>query len=356
MTKETLPLLTCQIDNECIIYNDQVSETKKVMEENRLDVPTTLIAVLYVLTGVVQPLIMSIAKSAGLADPSCQLYMLFYYLGPALVIFSLITEKESQKLSFSLLWKNIVISIIDIFSQSMNYTGATLAGPTIFAVIYSSVTVWTAIYSRLLLRRQMNMAQWSGIFVVFGGLVITAIDSVQIGEEVFHGALLVFMGSSLHGLVYVLFEYIMTKGETMSVRLTCAMQGIIASLAYGTWQVIYTRRHFDELILLPMRASNTSAFTAWAILCSLALSNLIHALAYFNTLKYFPSGATSAGIGKGLQAALVFVASSLVLCGRIGGKEMCFSKIKFYSLVVVLAGIFSFGRGILLRERNLTKE
>ena len=34
-------------------------------------------AVLYVASGVVQPLLMTVAKDAGLADPTCQVYMLF---------------------------------------------------------------------------------------------------------------------------------------------------------------------------------------------------------------------------------------------------------------------------------------
>ena len=36
------------------------------------------------------------------------------------------------------------IALWDISSTSLNYTGASLSGPTIFAIIYSSVTIWTA--------------------------------------------------------------------------------------------------------------------------------------------------------------------------------------------------------------------
>ena len=46
----------------------------------------------YVLSGCSQPLIMTLFKEAGMADPTCQLYMLFYYLGPASVIFSLLMD------------------------------------------------------------------------------------------------------------------------------------------------------------------------------------------------------------------------------------------------------------------------
>ena len=47
----------------------------------------------------------------------------------------------------------------------------------------------------------------------------------------------------------------------------------------------------------------------------------------------------SAGVMKGLQAVLVFVASHLIYCGRTGGTEMCFTTGKFLSLVTVTGGV-----------------
>ena len=36
------------------------------------------------------------------------------------------------------------VALWDVASTTLNYTGAALSGPTIFAIIYSSVTIWTA--------------------------------------------------------------------------------------------------------------------------------------------------------------------------------------------------------------------
>ena len=69
----------------------------------------------------------------------------------------------------------------------------------------------------------------------------------------------------------------------------------------------------------------------------------MHSVTFFSTLKNFPGGATSAGVLKGLQAVLVFAASSIILCGRWGGLEMCWSGSKFVSLVVVVCGILLYG-------------
>ena len=51
----------------------------------------------YILSGCIQPLIVSLLKEAGLADPRCQLSMTFYYAMPALFIFPLLLmdQKES---------------------------------------------------------------------------------------------------------------------------------------------------------------------------------------------------------------------------------------------------------------------
>eukprot|EP00581_Thalassiosira_minuscula_P016103 CAMPEP_0183727148 /NCGR_PEP_ID=MMETSP0737-20130205/24963_1 /TAXON_ID=385413 /ORGANISM="Thalassiosira miniscula, Strain CCMP1093" /LENGTH=492 /DNA_ID=CAMNT_0025958709 /DNA_START=353 /DNA_END=1831 /DNA_ORIENTATION=+ len=418
-------------------------------------------AVLYVLSGVTQPILMAYAQHAGLADPRCQLYMLFYYIGPAAVAVSLrrrpkkgdkqhvatnedvalLSSSKQEQLSNgndgngngnasassnnlqsngsvqdddsnsntygavmsyhpketedqeqfywpnqSLLTKASGIAAFDIFAQSMTYTGNNLAGPTIFSIIYSSVTIWAALYSKLLLSRSMSKPQWMGVFLVVLGLSLTAVDSKAMGESIFIGATLILVGSSFHGATYVLSEMIMTapssptskanndvldattsalvKSDTfttntnvplqkqqqqisepqhISVRANCAIQGIVATLLLLLWQIVYTLPHLQQLILTPMAEAGTSPLQAMTILGIITVANLIHSITFFATLKHFPGGATSAGVLKGLQAVLVFGASAMVLCHRWGGLEMCWSSTKGLSLVVVVCGILLYG-------------
>ena len=135
----------------------------------------------------------------------------------------------------------------------MNYTGGAMAGPTLFAIIYSSVTVWTAILSRVLLGRKMGPLQWLAICIVFAGLSITAFSSVALGPGVFEGCLLVIFGSALHSSTYVLSEWIMTKSEKLPVRMNLALQGTVACSAFVAWQVFYPLPRFEALIGAPMR-------------------------------------------------------------------------------------------------------
>jgi hypothetical protein len=46
-----------------------------------------------------------------------------------------------------LVYAAMFIAMIYIIAQAMNYTGSTLAGPTVFAILYSSVGIWTALYT-----------------------------------------------------------------------------------------------------------------------------------------------------------------------------------------------------------------
>lgn len=303
---------------------------------------TAALAAFYVLSGVTQPLIMTFAKDAGIANPSCQIYMVAYYLGPACVTF--IVPKEDWPSRSSML-KTACIACFDICAQALNYTGSGLAGPTLFAIIYSSVTVWTALFSRVLLGRSMNPCQWLGVAFVFLGLCITGFNSMNLGPKVLHGSLLVMIGSTMHALTYCLSEGVMTKlDENVSVQANCAIQGIVASLILLCWQLVYTRPRFEELVWEPVQESRTSWSYAWSILFGFALANFVHSFCFFHTLKHFPGGSTSAGVMKSLQAVLVFIVTSIAFCGKLGGQEMCFSKLKLISLVVVVSGVTLFGK------------
>jgi len=285
-----------------------------------------------------QPLIMTLVKKAGLADPRAQLYMVFYYLGPACVTF--LVDVWPKPSTF---FKTALIAMFDFTAQAMNYTGAALAGPTIFAIIYSSVTIWTALFSFLFLKRPLSKGQCLGASLVFGGLCITGFDTISLGPSVAKGSLMILLGSVMHSLTYVMNEAILVR-EDVAVKAYCAIQGIVACSTFLLWQLSYTRSNYEQVLSYPMEKAGTTWTIAATILLTFALSNFIHAFCFFHTLRHCPGGATSAGIMKGLQAVFVFVFTSIVYCGRLGGSEMCFSIFKFISLVIVVGGVVSFAR------------
>lgn len=80
----------------------------------------------YILSGSSQPLLVAVLKQAGIADPSCQLYMLFYYLFPSVFILPLFFNNNWPPRRA--IMKTCGIAVWDILSQTLNYTGASLAG------------------------------------------------------------------------------------------------------------------------------------------------------------------------------------------------------------------------------------
>lgn len=299
----------------------------------------------YVLSGSSQPLLLQLLRDAGLANSKAQLYMFFYYFGPALVLIPLLWRGDPWPRTIkSLTIKAFGIAIFDTVAASLNYAGASMCGPTIFSIIYSSVTVWTAVFSQICLGRRMDFCQWASVMLVFGGLALTATDSLQLGEAVIQGCALVLFGSGMHAMTYILCEAIMTVGdETLSVAQNCGIQATIATIVIGLWQLIYTVPNWQETIGDPTVAANTTLFWATLLLVAFSFLNWVHSVTFYETLVHFPGGATSAGVMKGLQAVLVFLLTHLLFCGKTGGDELCFTKSKFLSLVTVVGGVICYG-------------
>jgi hypothetical protein len=273
--------------------------------------------------------------------------MLFYYLGPACAIFIIWNNKTAEPWpSHVMILKGCGISFWDVMAQTLNYTGASMAGPALFGIVYSSVTIWAALFSRLVLGRRMNLSQWMAVLCVFCGLALTANGSTTQGPNVWHGLLLVFLGSSMHGLSYVMSEAVMITGEEergLTVEQNCAVQGLTASASFLLWQLVYTVPNAQSKLWIPMQANGTTVTMGLGLLLLFAAVNFLHSMTFYHALRHLSGGATSAGVFKGLQAVMVFGLTHLVYCGRIGGPEMCFSFQKFVSLVTVTAGVVGYG-------------
>eukprot|EP00980_Cylindrotheca_fusiformis_P019118 scaffold6469_cov112-Cylindrotheca_fusiformis.AAC.3 len=315
-------------------------------------------AVFYILSGCLQPILMTVCKDAGLGHPIAQVYMFFYSLGPAMVIFPLIASPERRKEwpnDRATIWNAVGIALFDIVATCVNYVGASYAGPTIFSIVYSSVTVWTAIYSHWILNRRLNQSQWMAVCTVFCGLALTATDSLQLGPQVLTGLCMVTIGSALHAMTYVASEMVMSSSSSLSsltVHQNCAVQSCTGCAVFLVWELLYTWPRYQEVLGIPMQNAGTTFGMALFILSCFGLANWIHSLTFFHTLLHFPGGATSAGVMKGLQAAMVFVVTHLAFCGKTGGSEMCFSPIKWLSLVTVCTGVLWYSRASSSSSRN----
>eukprot|EP00439_Symbiodinium_sp_Y106_P008903 s253_g1.t1 len=297
----------------------------------------------YVASGVSQPLLMSELRRAGLGDPRCQLYMVPYYAGMACTgLLHFFSKSKAATASFSLpqLATCAGVALFGICAQSLNWTGNMLAGSSIFAVIYASVTIWSAVLSRLLLERVLTQCQWLSIFAVFSGLAVTGVDARSTGESIFLGTCMIGAGTVLHATCHVLSEMVSVRGARIPAHLNASIQGLTGCAVVGAWQLTFTTSHWSR-ITEPMAEVGTSWLEASLLLAAVALGNFVHAGTFFYLLTRV--GAVSTGVAKALQGVAVFALSHLLYCRQ--DASQCFSPAKGLSLLIVTAGVVSYIRG-----------
>lgn len=227
---------------------------------------------------------------------------------------------------------------------SLHCIGLVYAGSAIFSVIYNSVTIYTAILSRIFLNRKIQCMQWFGISIVALGLSITSLarpvsqpdeDQSQF-KLVTLGIILVIIGSLFHAVVYILSEIILTSyQDTISPELLSSIMGSFGCAVFGFWQLVYTIPNYKTLILDQISSHNGNTYIIVTAYMCIVLSSLVHALCFFRLLHGV--GSTTTGILKGVQSITLFVLSHIFFCST--QESQCFTQAKGVALVLVLLGV-----------------
>jgi drug/metabolite transporter (DMT)-like permease len=300
----------------------------------------SVLVVIFVASGVAQPLLSSQNKYMGLANATAQLYMVPYFAGMASVGFLYFCIPSRRWFHYKV-HKSLGIAMVDLIGQILNYTGNNMAGSGIFSVIYASVSIWCAVLSWVFGLRKVHLWQWLAIFLVFGGLVVSAVGSVQGGRQVTIGAGLLVIGSFLHAVMYCLSEFVSVRGgpdEKIPPHINCGTMATTEVLVLTIWQFIYTIPHWDETIEQPMEKEGTTVAGVCIIFAAIGFANFVHSASFFYLLKHL--GAVSAAVMKGLQAVLVFVMADIIFCGA--HKHQCIDSYKVVSLVIVVGGVLAY--------------
>lgn len=96
-----------------------------------------------------------------------------------------------------------------ILQTSLSYCGSGL-----FQVAFSSVAIWSALYSFVFLKKKIYPLQWVGIGIVTLGLVLSPLSSTSSSSTTssnsspLTGLLLTLLGAQFYALSYILNEYI----------------------------------------------------------------------------------------------------------------------------------------------------
>ena len=106
--------------------------------------------------------------------------------------------------------------------------GLSMAGSGIYQVIYSSVVCWSALMSRIVLKRIVGRDEWIGIATVTFGLAFSALGESSDGKNayiVLMGSLNTFIGAGFYGATYVAGEFTLNLPEKPSPRELCVKIG-----------------------------------------------------------------------------------------------------------------------------------
>jgi len=137
---------------------DQVDTATPVEGKPSVPLISTLV-VIFIASGVAQPLLSSQNKYMGLGNPAAQLYMVPYFAGMASVGFLYFCVPSRRWFHYKV-QKSCGIALVDLAGQILNYTGNNMAGSGIFSVIYASVSIWCAVLSWVFGLRKVHILQW----------------------------------------------------------------------------------------------------------------------------------------------------------------------------------------------------
>jgi len=323
--------------------------TKKIDQSNRknsfidtylplLKQPFLLLTVLgYIGTGMFQPLVMDVLKYNGAAQVEGFVYNVPLYVG--LVVMILVYPRAATIGRVPWGWV-LLLDVMDILAMAGCYGGNLLAGSLIYTTIYSSVTIWCALFSVIFLRKRLGFLQWLGCVLVTVGVALSAIEaSSDKNKYIFLGAVILIIGTMIHSSTYIMSDYILHLPNPIRGELLCSLNGIGGLIGFTIWVLAYTLPRWDEIVTSNVKKENGNWTVIWLSYGASAVLAGVHAVCFFKTIKHM--GAVSAAVCKGLQACGVFFLAHIFFCDEKNPEREgnCFTIAKGISFGVVLIGV-----------------
>eukprot|EP00033_Pygsuia_biforma_P002881 GCRY01003178.1.p1 GENE.GCRY01003178.1~~GCRY01003178.1.p1 ORF type:complete len:410 (-),score=65.51 GCRY01003178.1:37-1266(-) len=229
----------------------------------------------------------------------------------------------------------LLMTVLDVCGNVCSAVGLVLAGSGLYQTLYSSMVVFSAIVSRIVMKRVLNQLQYVALALLVLGLSLTTTSGLHLGASVFWGALITFLGTALYSLQYVLSERILTQPDPPAPITVCSYIGVYSALVVTVYLGLVTIPQWDRLVVAPIEQANGNVFGIVLMYILLILSSLYHNLSYFNLLSKV--GAVATGVLQALRAILVFGFSSLLYCNF--NSAQCYTYNKGLATLLVVFGV-----------------
>lgn len=209
-----------------------------------------------------------------------------------------------RRLNFASIRTVLIGACIDFSSGALLTTGLLMLGGGIFVVIYSSTTVWTAMWATCT-GQSLSLSRWAGVLLVTSGMALSASGNLAEVEgdvaatmQVVIGCAVLVAGTMLHAAMFVYAEVVATRAG-MDLLVLCASMGTVETAVLVLWNVLLLVWRGPALYVDPgTQADGTKLVLLYG---ALVVANAVHAWSFFTMLARV--GAVSSAVMKGLQMA-----------------------------------------------------
>ena len=128
---------------------------------------------LFCSTGVVQVILYQWLDYHGIEGGRTGVGVLASYLGLLICALPFLFDERDRRPRFHKMFVPTVVC--DILGQTCAQLAIELCGSGLFMVIYSSITVFAALFRWYFYDKQLSLKQWTGVIIITIGLCITAL-------------------------------------------------------------------------------------------------------------------------------------------------------------------------------------
>lgn len=264
-----------------------------------------------------------------------------------------IVPMETKKAGFSKSQHTRFLSVgcLEVAGNVTGVLGLIFAGSGVFQVVYSSVVLFTALLSRVLLGKSPQPKQWLALFLITLGLAVSAIggtstpsstpsaENSDLSRSILIGILFTLVSATFYSFSYVLVEYTLQDPlNAPSERDLQAYAGLYGLILVSGYMIFYTVPNWETLVVQSVAAKHGSMNHVFLAYATLSISCFLHSVSYYKLVRNV--GAVSTGVLQALRAVSVFGISSLVICGQ--HPEQCVTKPKMLSMAVVSIGLYAY--------------
>lgn len=212
-------------------------------------------------------------------------------------------------------FKHWYILVSDVFGNVLYWGGLGYVGSGLTTVMYSSIVVWTGIFSWLLYGKSISRVRWLSIFLIWGSISLSATGQIKSINNFYQALGIVFVSVSAisFGLQYVLVENLVISKVSPIESAFFFWPNMIVGLL---WIGIFDGMFWNRYVMDPIREHDpdTSFKDIGMLLFFFLIAMGIHQLAFFHQVNEGTVAAVTAAVNKCVEAALIFVLSDIWYC------------------------------------------